>query len=174
MVWRNRKLYQLSISQDGPVFTFTDFKLSNLFCRVEEFSLFPLIINCWSYVRLKSELRLCDRQCMSIWYRHIGTNPMISSSLKLPVCSRQVLSALGTLFCDTHLYLGAGGYRLPLHISEEPLMRERQMCLYSKQGRGDGEWRRAMPRDPVCLPGGYDSRLHYNKWTTTMLSVRVQ
>lgn len=121
--------------------------------------------DCTNSFRKKKEaqsLKLCTLKVLvafvwfvSVGYTHqLGTGPMISSSLKQPVCFCQVLSALGTSFCDSHLYLGAGGYRLPLHNSEEPLMRERQMCLYCKQERGDGEWCRAMPTDPLCLPGG--------------------
>lgn len=116
---------------------------SNLFSKAQS-----------SCICLNSWLLLCS--CSHVYWKHItpGTHPMISSSLKQPVCFCQVLSALGTLFCNTHLYLGAGGYRLPLHNSEEPLMRERQMCLYCKQERGDRKWCRAMPRDPLWLPGG--------------------
>jgi len=97
---------------------------------------------------------LCDNVCL-LDTRTIGTRPIIRCSLKQPVCFCQVLSALGTLFCNTHtpLYLGAGGYRLPLHNSEEPLMCERQMCLYCKQERGEAEWCRAMPRDALSARG---------------------
>lgn len=97
------------------------------------------------------------------WKHTLGANPMISSSLKQSVCFCQVLPALGTLFYDTHLYLGAGGYRLPLHNSKEPLMRERQMCLHCKQERGNGEWCRAMPRDLLWLPGGCSARQKYGQ-----------
>lgn len=53
-------------------------------------------------------------------------------------------------------------------------MRERQMCLYCKQERGDGEWCRGMPRDPLCLPGGCNARLHEKIWTGTMLCMKAQ
>lgn len=69
----------------------------------------------------------------------LGTQAMISSSLKQRVCFCQVHSAMGTLFWDAHLCLVAGGYHLLLYNSEEPLMRERQMCLCCKQERRDEE-----------------------------------
>lgn len=86
----------------------------------------------------------------------------------------QVFSALGTLFWDTHLYLGAGGYHLPLHSSEEPLMRERQMCLCSKQEKGVGECWRAMPRDLPWLPGGCNARLHEKICPVTIPGMKSQ
>lgn len=110
-----------------------------------------------------------------------GTQTIISSSLKQPGFFIsfywfffQIFSALGTLFWDTHLYLGAGGYHLPLHSSEEPLMRERQMCLCSKQERGVGECWRAMPRDLPWLPGGCNARLHEKICPVTIPGMKSQ
>lgn len=78
-------------------------------------------------------------------------------------------------FRDIILLSGSrGDIRLPLHYSEEPLMRERQMCLYCKQERGDGEWCRAMPRDPVSARGGCLDRLHEEIWTGAMLCLNAQ
>lgn len=111
----------------------------------------------------------------------LGTQTIISSSLKQPgffisffLFFFQVFSALGTLFWDTHLYLGAGGYHLPLHSSEEPLMRERQMCLCCKQERGVGECWRAMPRDLPWLPGGCNARLHEKICPVTIPGMKSQ
>lgn len=84
----------------------------------------------------------------------LGTLPIISSSLKQTCVLLPSPFSFGDNIVRYTPLSGSRGRRLPLHNSEEPLVRERQMCLYCKQERRDGVVQRRAKRILSGCQGG--------------------